>query len=57
VRLLGVRPGLAKLQQNNPSKNVDFLQNSEVTVFTQKKFSILAETTKVTVQTWNVMPC
>jgi len=51
VLLFGVRPVLAKLQQKNASKNVDFLQKSKVTLFTPKKCSILDETIKVTVQT------
>jgi len=48
---------LAKLQQKNPSKNVDFLQKSEVTLFTPKDSSILNEKIKVTVQIWNAIPC
>jgi len=54
---LRVRPVLAKLQQKNASENVDFFQKSEVTLFTQKMSSILDEAIKVTVQTWNAIPC
>jgi len=39
-----------------PSKILDFLQKSDVTLFTPKMISILAETIKVSVQTWNAIP-
>jgi len=40
VRLLGVRPVLAKLQQKNASENVNFLRKSKDTLFTQKRVVI-----------------
>jgi len=38
-------------------KNVDFLQKYKVTLFNPKMSSILDKTIKVTVQTWNAVPC
>jgi len=40
VRVLGVGSVLAKLQQKNLSENVDFLQKSEVILFTPKNVII-----------------
>jgi len=44
VRILGVRQVLAKLQQKNTSKYVDFLKKFEVTLFTPKSAVIWPKT-------------
>jgi len=51
MRLLSVRPVLAKLQQKNASENVEFFQKSKFTLFTPEESNILAETIKVLLKT------